>query len=187
VNDTFTIAVGGNAPAVIGTGNGTVSGITLGPDAKPGNYRVECIAAVTNGGHFKIVGPDGDQIGNGFIVAGAGGTLVLSVQRQLNITITDGATDFAVGDYFNVAVFNKTQRGEGKMVAFTPGTYDGRHKVAGILFDAVDAGAADAAGIAIVRKAIVKENDLAWAAAVSAAEKRAALAEMARTLGIIAR
>lgn len=186
LNDAFTIVVGATAPIVVGTGNGTISGLSLGPDAKPGLYRVECIAAVLNGGNFKMVGPDGNQIADGFIVAGAGGTLVLSDQRQLNLTITDGATDFVVGDAFNVAVFNKGERGKGKIVAYAPGTSDGRHRVAGVLAAAVDASASDLPGLMISRQAIVEDDSLGWGT-LSAAEKQAARSEMARERGIMVR
>lgn len=187
VGDAFTFVVSTTAPTVIGTGNGTVSAITLGPDAQPGLYRVECITAITNGGTFKVVSPDGDTVAVGSIVAGAGGTLVLSLQRQLNITITDAATDFAVGDYFNVCVFNKLSGG--KVVAWdpAPSSFDGREDVAGILFDAVNATSADTAGVIVARGAAVMKSALQWAAAITSAQKESAYADMAKQLGIIAR
>lgn len=187
VGDAFTFVVSTTAPTVIGTGNGTVSAITLGPDAQPGLYRVECITAITNGGTFKVVSPDGDTVAVGSIVAGAGGTLVLSLQRQLNITITDAATDFAVGDYFNVCVFNKLSGG--KVVAWdpAPSSFDGREDVAGILYDAVNASSADTTGVIVARGAAVMKSALQWGAAITSAQKESAYAEMAKQLGIIAR
>lgn len=187
VGDSFTFVVSTTAPAVVGTGNGTVSAITLGPDAKPGLYRVECITAITNGGTFKIIGPDGSVVDTGSIVAGAGGTLVLASKRQLNVTITDAATDFAVGDYFNVCVFNKLNGG--KVVAWdpAPSTFDGREDVAGILFDAVNATSGDLAGAIVARNATVIKGALQWGAAITSAQKESAYAEMARRLSIIAR
>jgi hypothetical protein len=187
LNDAFTFVVSTTAPVVVGTGNGTISGLSLGPDAKSGNYRVENIEAITNGGRFKVVGPDGNQVSVGSIVAGAGGTLVLSDQRQLNLTITDAATDFAVGDFFNVCVHNIGERGKGKVVTYDPTTFDGRHRVAGILFDAVDATAADALGMITSRLAVVRQSDLTYAAAITAGLKTVAEAEMGRNLGILAR
>jgi hypothetical protein len=183
-NDAFTVVVDTTAPLVIGTGNGTISGLSLGPDAKTGQYRVENIAVVVNGGEFKVIGPDGDQVAVGFIVAGAGGTLVLANQRQLNLTITDAATDFAVGDAFNVAVFNELLGG--KAVAWDPLTFDGRDDVAGILYDNVDASAADKAGVLVVREAEVIKSALQWAAAITAAQKESAYGDLARR-GAIAR
>lgn len=186
VGDTFTFVVGTTAPTVIGTGNGTVSSITLGPDAQTGHYRVECITAITNGGTFKLVSPNGDVVAVGSIIAGAGGILALSLQRQLNITITDASTDFAVGDYFNVCVFNKLSGG--KVVEWdpTPSSFDGRHQVAGILFDAVDATSADTAGVIVARDAAVMKSALIWASGITAAEKESAYRDMLK-IGIVAR
>jgi hypothetical protein len=183
-DDVFTIAVGSGAPAVVGTGNGTISGLSLGPDAKTGRYRVECIEAITNGGAFKVLSPDGDEIAVGYIVAGAGGEYVLADQRQLNLTVTDGSTDFAVGDFFEVFVYN--QLAGGKVVAWDPTTYDGRDDVAGVLYDAVNAAAADKAGVIVARNAEVRKADLQWATAISASEKESAYKDM-DGLGIAAR
>lgn len=185
VNDVFTIAVSTTAPLVIGTGNGTISGLSLGPDAIPGNYRVENIEAIVNGGRFRVVAPDGDEVAVGSIVAGAGGTLVLANQRQLNLTITDGATDFIVGDAFNVAVFN--QLVGGKVVAWDPTAVDGRDDAFGILFDNVDATLGDLPGVIIARDATVIKSALQWGATVTAAQKDSAYLDLANNRGIIAR
>jgi hypothetical protein len=182
--DVFTFVVSTSAPAVVGTGDGTISGLSLGPDAKTGHYRVEVITAITNGGTFKVVSPDGDVVAVGSIVAGAGGTLVLANQRQLNLTLTDGSTDFAVGDFFNVAVFNEL--GGGKAVAWDPTTFDGRDDVAGVLYDAVDASAADTVGVLVTRNAEVRKANLQWAAAVTAAQKESAYLDLAKR-GVSAR
>ncbi len=184
VGDVFTIVVGAGAPTVVGTGNGTISGLSLGPDAKTGQYRVECITAVLNGGTFKVVSPDGDEIAVGSIVAGAGGTLVLANQRQLNLTITDGATDFAVGDFFEVFVYNELAGG--KVVAWDPLTYDGRQTARGVLYDNVDASTADLAGVIVARDAAVLKSALQWGAAITAAQKESAYLDLAAR-GVIAR
>jgi hypothetical protein len=184
VGDSFTFVVDTTAPAVVGTGNGTVSGISLGPDAKPGNYRVEITAAITNGGEFKIASPDGDIVEQGFIVAGAGGTFVGGNKRQLNLTITEGSTDFAVADAFNICVFK--QLAGGKAVAWDPLTFDGRDDAVGLLYDNVDASAADLAGVLVSRHAVVMKESLQWAAAITAAQKDSAYLDLAAR-GVIAR
>lgn len=183
VDDLFTITVTTGAPAVVGTGNGTISGLSLGPDAKPGQYLINCIEAILNGGAFEVVGPDGDVVAVGYIVAGAGGTLVQADQRQLNFTLTDGSTDFAVGDKFEVFVFNELVK---KAVAWDPLTFDGRHKAAGVLYDNVDASAADKDGAAIVRNAEVVGASLQYLAAITAAQKESAKQDL-DALGIIVR
>jgi hypothetical protein len=183
VGDAFTFAVDTTAPAVVGTGNGTVSAITLGPDAKPGNYRLEITAAITNGGEFKLTGPDGDITEQGFIVAGAGGTFVGANKRQINFTLTEGSTDFAVGDAFNILVFN--QLSGGKAVAWDPTTFDGRDDAAGVLYDNVDASGGDLPGVLISRDAEVRKSGLQWAAAITAAQKESAYKDLAAR-GVIA-
>lgn len=184
VGDVFTFVVSTTAPAVIGTGNGTISALSLGPDAKPGNYRVEISAAVTNGGQFKVLGPDGAVVDEGFIVAGAGGTFVASGRRALNFTITDGSTDFALGDAFNVTVYNELNGG--KAVAWDPTVFDGRDDAAGVLYGAVDASAGDKSGVIIARNAVVMKSALQWGASITAAQKESAYADLALR-GVIAR
>lgn len=85
------------------TGNGTVTVVSGGPDTKQGTYTISCIRAVTNGGEFLVTDPNGAYVGNVLITAGAGGTGVFK-STQLNFTVTDGGTDFAVGDSFTVVV-----------------------------------------------------------------------------------
>lgn len=184
VGDSFTFVVDATAPTVVGTGNGTVSAITLGADAKTGNYRLEITAAVVNGGEFKLTGPDGDLTEQGFIVAGAGGTFVGASKRQVNFTLTDAATDFAVGDAFNICVFNELNGG--KVVAWDPTAVDGRQKAWGVLYDAVNATDADTTGVIVSRDATVMKSALQWAAAITAAQKESAYLDLA-TRGVMAR
>jgi len=184
VGDAFTFVVSTTAPLVIGTGNGTVSGLTLGPDAKPGNYRLEITAAITNGGEFKLTGPDGAIVEQGFIVVGAGGTFVGANKRALNFTVTEGATDFALGDAFNITVFN--ERNGGKVVAWDPTAVDGRDDAAGVLYAAVDAALADTAGVIITRDAVVMKSALQWGASITTAQRESAYTDLALR-GVIAR
>ena len=85
------------------TGNGTCTAVAGGKNTKKGTYTVECTRAVTNGGEFEIIDPDGKFIGKVLITAGAGGTGVFK-SDELSCTLTDGSTDFAIGDKFTVAV-----------------------------------------------------------------------------------
>jgi hypothetical protein len=88
------------------------------------------------------------------------------------------------GDFFEVFVYN--QLAGGKVVAWDPTTYDGRDDVAGVLYDAVNAAAADKAGVIVARNAEVRKADLQWATAISASEKESAYKDM-DGLGIAAR
>lgn len=85
------------------TGNGTATAVSGGTKTKQGTYTLKCTRVVTNGGEFALLDPDGKFLGLTLITAGAGGTGVLK-SDYLNATITDGSTDFAVGDSFTVAV-----------------------------------------------------------------------------------
>jgi hypothetical protein len=184
VNDTFTIDVGTDAPTVIGgTGDGVMTLLSLGPDAKPGRYKVINVAALANGGDFDVIGPDGDSIGR-FRWAASGSTAAFT-SRQVNFTLSD-ATDYIAGNYFDICVFN--QLNGGKVVAWNPAptAWDGRQKAAGVLWDAVDASGGDKAGVIIARYAEVADSLLAYGAAITAAQKVSAKADLA-ALGIVAR
>ena len=89
------------------TGNGTVTAVSKLSDGKPaiiGAYNLECIAAVANGGTFKLVDPYGNLIaGNLVMTAGAGAATIFEA-GGLKFTVTDGATDFIVGDKFAITV-----------------------------------------------------------------------------------
>lgn len=79
------------------TGNGTMGSVTVSSGAKLGVYELRIITAVTNGGTFKVTDPTGVIIGTGQVASAfsAGG---------LAFTLADGATDFIVGDGFDITV-----------------------------------------------------------------------------------
>lgn len=132
-------AAGGN------TGNGTLGAVTVGNDAITGTYVLTVTAAAANAGDFRVVDPFGEVIGTGSVGVefGAGG---------LTFTLSDGSTDFIVGDAFNIAV----NAGLGEWVAYDDdGANDGRRAATGILYAAVDATESDAKAVAIVRDAEV--------------------------------
>lgn len=184
--DVFTFVVGTTAPTVIGgTGTGTISALALGPSAKPGNYRVIFVEAITNGGRFQVYrgGPNGGESLGEYLLTAGSGTASVFETPYFSFTVTD-ATDFIVGNYFDVCVFN--QLAGGKAVAWDPTVFDGRQTVAGILFDGVDASAADAAGVLVDNHAIVRKASLSWGASITAAQKESAYLDL-RALDIIAR
>jgi predicted enzyme related to lactoylglutathione lyase len=182
-DDSFTIVVtAAGTPTVVGTGNGVMSAISLGKFAKNGTYRVECVEAGTNAGTFQIVDPDGNRVGTPEIITGGAGGTAVFANDHVNFTLTDGATDFAAGDYFNILV----AAGSKKVTAWAPSAVDGSQDVAGILFDNTDASAADLAGVMVARDAEVNASELQYATAISAAQQVSAKAYLAN-LGIIAR
>ncbi|MGH6912577.1 MAG: head decoration protein [Geminicoccales bacterium] len=73
-----------------------------------------------------------------------------------------------------------------KYKVLDPAAVDGSEAAAGILYDAVDASAADAQGVAIVRLAEVNAAELVWPDGITAPQQTTALGELA-ALHIIAR
>ncbi len=120
------------------TGNGTCTVVTGGPDTIGGIYTVECTVAITNSGTFKLVSPLGVILATGTITAGAGGTLVLT-NDELNFTLTDGSTDFALGDLFTVTI----PAGSGKYTSVDLTAVDGSAAARAVLLEAKDATSAD--------------------------------------------
>jgi hypothetical protein len=74
----------------------------------------------------------------------------------------------------------------GKYKVLEPAAVDGSEVAAGILYDAVDASAADAEGVAVVRMAEVNAAELVWPEGITGGEQTTALGELA-ALTIIAR
>lgn len=91
------IAGAATGGAVVGTGNGTIGTITRGKKVKVGNYVATCIQVVTNGGLFQVKNPLNEIVG----IARVG---VAFASPEINFTIADGGTDFALGDAFTIAV-----------------------------------------------------------------------------------
>ncbi|BBK30579.1 bacteriophage lambda head decoration protein D [Stella humosa] len=164
-------AVGGN------TGNGAMGAVAVGAGAEPGTYRLRIFAAATDGGTYAVTAPDGRLVGIGRVgSAFAGGGLAF--------TLADGATDFALGDSFTIAV----AAGSGKLVELDPAGTQGTARPAAILVDPVLVPAAgDAAGLALVRgPALVRADGLSWPDDHEPGEVAAGLADLER-LGIVAR
>jgi hypothetical protein len=126
------------------TGDGTVTLATVAAGQvipMVGAYVLECTEAVTNGGVFKLVDPNGAIVATGLaITVGAGAATILEV-AGLQFTVTDGATDFIVGDKFTLTV-----AADGKMVAFATNGAGGVQIPKAVLQDALTAtGAGDLA------------------------------------------
>ncbi len=100
------------------TGNGTLTTLTLVEGARVGVYAVRVIEVAANVARFQVMAPDGNQIGTG-IVAGAAGTFVF--ENEIRFTLTDGGTDFIVGDGFDVTV----PAGSGRLVRSVSTATDG--------------------------------------------------------------
>lgn len=127
----ITKALGAVVPGA-NTGNGTVSGASLGKNAKIGNYVLTCITAAANGGTFKVIDPDGIRLDDAIVGTAYAG--------PVSFTINDGAVDFVVGDEFTIPV----TVGSGKCKTVNSANVDGSGDPEAILADeSVDATAAD--------------------------------------------
>lgn len=173
--DSYTVTVtAGGTPVLVGTGSGVVSAFSLGPNAQHGAYRVQLLATSATA-EFEVIAPDGSKLKRGQVATAY-------ASDHVNFSLANGGT-MTSGDYFLIVV----AAGSGKVVEFTPTTYDGRHEPYGILFDAVDASDGDVEGVAVVRgPATIRASSLTWAAAVTAAQKTIALDKLAAR-GLVAR
>lgn len=100
------VAAGAVTPDGGNTGDGTVTGFALAPGGPPlpGNWNLECTFAVTNGGVFKLEDPNGELVADNLTLRVGAGLLTTFSVGGIQFIITDGATDFAAGDKFALAV-----------------------------------------------------------------------------------
>ncbi len=114
----------------------------------------------------------------------AGGFLVWEVLRDYTretVTIASGAGQPEPG-----TVLGKITTG-GKYTVFAPAATNGSQNAAGILWAGVDASAADALGVVLLRgPAIVNRHEIVWPEGATEAQITAATTALA-TMGIILR
>jgi len=172
-SSTTITATSASVVAGTNTGNGAMGAVTVSNAAIPGAYVLTIKKAATNAGDFQVVNPNGVMVGNGTVaVAFTGGGLAF--------TLADGATDFAVGDTFTITV----AAGSGNYAMHDNSGTDGRETAAAILFDAVDATLANAAGVSIARNAEVNADEITWKTGMSDGNKTAGIASLG-TRGVI--
>jgi hypothetical protein len=95
------------ASAFTGTGDGTVTLATVvGGQVVPivGAYVLNCIVALTSGGTFELVDPNGAVVAGGLTLTVGAGAATVFEAAGLQFTITDGAADFVVGDTATLTV-----------------------------------------------------------------------------------
>ena len=116
------------------TGNGTLTAFALaaGGPQKIGDYVVKCVEAITNGGRFHVLDPDGVLVGEFTIPAGAGNDYDFS-GAGISFTVTDGSTDFALDDFFTCPI----EAGSGQAKACDHTATDGSEIPEGVLSEAV--------------------------------------------------
>ena len=168
-------AVGAPSAYSGNTGDGTFAATpTALINAKEGTYNLVIVEPATNAGTFVLFGPDGTIVGVGNVASAYSGP-------ELSFTLQDGATDFVAGDGFTITIAAGTEYGE-----YDNADTTGLEIAAGVLLAAVDASAAAAPGVAIVRGAEIKNSSLVWESGQSAGDKTAAIADLA-ALGILTR
>ncbi len=92
------------ASAITGTGNGTLTSLTAPGAALPGAWTLVLNTAVVNGGVWTLTDPNGSIVSSSLTqTVGASAATVFTV-GGLQFTVTDGSTDFAVGDKFTITV-----------------------------------------------------------------------------------
>ena len=113
-----------------------------------------------------------------------GGFLVWEVLRDYTretVTIASGA-----GKLESATVLGRITTG-GKYTSFAPGASNGSQNASGILWDSVDASAADASAVILLRgPAIVNRHDLVWPDGATEAQITTATTALA-SIGIILR
>lgn len=132
------------ASAFVGTGDGTLTLATVVPGLVvpvPGIYTLTCTAVVTNGGVFALTDPNGAIVAAGLsLTVGAGAATVIET-AGLQFTVTDGGTDFVIGDAATLTV-----AADGKLVPYAIAGAGGAQVPKAILtYDVTATGAGDEA------------------------------------------
>ena len=123
--------------------------------------------------NIYVVAPNGEVLDD-LTVA------VAYVSSHINLTISDGATDFIVGDIFTVnAIF-------GEYAEFDPAASDGTQTAKAILRSGVDASTAEQKCVVYVRDCEVRASDLGWITGITEVQKATAITAL-ETAGIILR
>lgn len=123
------VVVGAATPAAYSwnaAGTGTIASVTVTAGAKVGVYYVTMIDAETDKGNFTVTDPDGIIVGLGVV-----GTAFNS--GGVSFTVTDGATDFSVGEGFKITV----AAGSGKYKLAVETATDGSKVAAAIVMEEV--------------------------------------------------
>lgn len=178
------VATAVTASAVSGTGNGTVTSATVveGPVVPlVGAYVLRCTAAATNGGTFRLEDPNAAVVASGLIMTAGAGAATIMEAGGLRWTVTDGSTDFAVGDTFTLTV-----AASGKLVPFNPAGAGGAQFPKAVLtYEVTKAGAGDLPVRVLVAGEVNKDR-LIIDVDGTGANITAAIIDQLRDVGIIA-
>jgi len=179
------LTLAGTAASAVKAGGNTGTGVlTLDPAAPvlagavSGVYQVRFIEAVANAGQFEVRDPGGHMIGVG--------SVGVAFATQIAFSIADGATDFAVGDGFDITV----DAGSGKFApspdAYTAGL-EGAEVACAIALYGADATTDDVEIAIIERDAEWNGHTVTFDASVDNDAKKATKAAQLAAAGIILR
>jgi hypothetical protein len=160
---------------IAGTGNGTCTAVTGGPETKLGDYVATCVEVIADGGRFAVKDPDGEALPDAVV-----GTAYAN--KAINFTLNDGATDFALGDTATITV----TAGSNKIAPIDFSGVNGLEDAFGIMAAPCDASSSDKKGLVIWRNAAIDESKLVWPGGATADQKAAALEQLAK-MGIVGR
>lgn len=166
-------------------GNGTLTGIAITAPALAGNYVVTMISdsefEVTNPNDVPIPARGGTvEVDDDEVVLGPGKVGVVFNSEGIGFLVAAGATAFAEGDTFSVAV---TVTGAG-WVPFTSATTGATGY--GVLYGVADTTISDAPAAVFTRMGEVNLAELIWDPTLSAAQQDSGLAGL-KAQGVIAR
>lgn len=92
------------ASALTGTGNGTITALSVTGTPIAGDYKLTVNTAVANGGVWTLTDPNGSVLNNAVTMTpGVGGATVINT-NGIQFTLTDGTTDFGLGAFFTITV-----------------------------------------------------------------------------------
>jgi len=167
IADAYTLTVtAGGTPVLVGTGTGVVSGVSLGPDAQNGAYRVQLLATSATG-EFEVIAPLGRKLRRGQVATAY-------TSSHVNFTLANGGT-MTIGDVFYIIV----AKGSLKWTVLAPTTYNGSHVAAGVLYAAVNATDADQQCVLTTNNTSLNINELIWPATIGTAGRATAYAQLA--------
>ena len=116
-------------PVLTGTGNGTMTAVSIAKDAVIGNYIVKCVTAATDSGTFSVLDPNASRLADAVV-------RTAYASKHINFTINDGSTDFTVGATFTVPV--EASDDAGKYMLCDANAVDGSVEPKYILADDAD-------------------------------------------------
>ncbi len=166
-----------------GDGTCTLTAVVAGADVPlVGAYNLECIAAVTNGGTFMLEDPNGSLISNNLVLTAGAGAVTPFELAGMTFTITDGSTDFIVGDKFSLTV-----AADGKMYPYATDGIGGVQKPLMVLTYAITATGAGNEYARPMKEGTVRTERLVIDADGDASNVTAAILDELRSAGISAK